>query len=157
MEENTNNEEVIVDETNGQEGVNETAEPADSSVAENTSVISDEPTEEQLAFQAKVEALGLEKGDVVVFRNGEIGRIDATSFELKEMIYRIYVKFGVSIATLDENLVSMNGDKRYDVQKILSSDFTTVKKEIEFTEVVLTKEEAEAKLSEAEGQTVIIE
>ena len=154
MEEN--NEEVIVDETNGETGVYEEAAPAESSVGEATTV-NNEPTEEQLAFQDKVEALELEKGDVVIFRNGEIGKIDATSFVMRDLYYRVYVKFGMATLTFDDNLINLNGDKKYDIQKILSSDFTKVKKEIEFTEVILTKEEAEAKLSETEGQTIIIE
>ena len=115
------------------------------------------PTEEQLAFQAKIEALGFEKNDVVLFRNGEIGRIDASDFIFYDMIYRIYVKIGDVMVTLNEELIDMSGNKKHDAQKILSSDFTKVKKEVVFTEIVLTKEEAEAKLSEAEGQVIIIE
>ena len=152
MEEN--NEEVIIDETLNHDEVIE--EPIIEENIETPSIVNT-PTEEQLAFQAKVEALGIEKGDVVLFRNSEIGRVDATNFISYDMVYRIYVKIGDVLVTLNEELIDVSGNKKHDAQKILSSDFTAVKKEIEFTEIVLTKEEAEAKLSQTEGQTIIID
>lgn len=120
-----------------------------------------EPTPEQLAFKevvAEMEKLNLNTGDTVCFRNGEIGRIDAFDINETDLMYRIYVKITDDvIITLNEELKNTDGNANYDVTKILSQDFTSIKTEIELSNLVLTKEQAQEELTTLKGQTVVIE
>lgn len=120
-----------------------------------------EPTEEQIAFKevlSSMEKLGLSIGDTVCFRNGEIGRIDNFYIDEQEMMYRIYVKITDTVMiTLNEDLKNTDGNVNYEVTKILSKDFTSVKTEKELSELVLTKEQAQEELTSLKGQAVVIE
>lgn len=119
-----------------------------------------EKTAEQIAFEElinELEQLNLEKNDIVFFRNGVIGKIDATSINNEELMYRLYVKVTDDmIVTLNENFKNTDNNKNYDVDKILGSDFNT-KVTIPLEDLVLTKEQAQEELTNLKGQTVVIE
>lgn len=124
-------------------------------------VESNEPTPEQIAFDElleKMNELQLEKDDIVIFYNNQIGRIDGIFISKEDLMYRIYVKVtNDKIITLNELFKDMTGDINYNAVKIISKDFTNTKVEIEIEEIVLTKEQAQEELSSLKGQTVIIE
>lgn len=105
---------------------------------------------------AEIDKLQLEKGDIVVFRNGEIGKINSFNINNTDMIYNFYVKVGNMEVVIGPKLKEVTEDKNYDIIKIVSKDFTSIKKEIEVKPIIITKEEAEKQLSEAQGETVII-
>lgn len=119
-----------------------------------------EKTAEQIAFEKlinELEQLNLEKNDIVFFRNGVIGKIDAISINNEELMYRLYVKVTDDmIVTLNENFKNTDNNKNYDVDKILGSDFNT-KVTIPLEDLVLTKEQAQEELTNLKGQTVVIE
>lgn len=119
-----------------------------------------EKTAEQIAFEElinELEQLNLEKNDIVFFRNGVIGKIDAISINNEELMYRLYVKVTDDmIVTLNENFKNTDNNKNYDVDKILGSDFNT-KVTIPLEDLVLTKEQAQEELTNLKGQTVVIE
>lgn len=127
---------------------------------ENT-ITPSEPTAEQIAFDKKVkelETIGLEKNDIVIFRNNDIGRIDSININKEDLQYRIYVKVTKDIIiTLNENFKNTDNILNYDVIRIISPDFTKVKLEIEMKETVLTKEQAQNELTNLKGETIIIE
>ncbi len=120
-----------------------------------------EPTveqEEYLKLQAKMQKLGVVPEDVIVFRNGEIGRVHSIMDSIEETMYRVYVKVTeYMFITLNEDFMNIETDRGYDVVKILSSDFTKTKLERELENLVLTKEEAQEELSVLKGAKVIIE
>ena len=130
-------------------------------IVEEEEIKEPEPTPEQLAFRelvASLAELNLEKDDIVIFNNKEIGRIDSISINEEDLMYRIYVKVTDNlIITLDENFKNLNDNKGYDATKILSKDFINIKVEIEIENLILTIEEAQEELSKIKGQTVIIE
>ena len=105
---------------------------------------------------AEMDKLQLEKGDIIVFRNGEIGKISSFNINNTDMIYNFYVKVGNMEVVIGPKLKEVTEDKNYDIIKIVSKDFTNIKKEIEVKPIIITKEEAEKQLSEAQGETVII-
>ena len=119
------------------------------------------PTPEQIAFDELVEKMGelqLEKDDIVIFYNNQIGRIDGIFISKEDLMYRIYVKVtNDMIITLNELFKDMTGDVNYNAVKVISKDFTNTKVEVEIEEIVLTKEQAQEELSSLKGQTVIIE
>lgn len=119
-----------------------------------------EKTEQQIAFEElinKLSELNLEKDDIVFFRNGVIGKIDAISINNEELMYRIYVKITEDIIfTLDENFKNTDNNRNYDVEKILGADFN-VKLTVDLEDLVLTKEQAQQELTNLKGQTVVIE
>lgn len=126
-----------------------------------TDIETQEPSEEQKAFDKLVlemEQLNLEKDDVVVFRNGMLGRIDAISIDKDNLMYRIYVKLADTlIITLNEHFENMEENSNYNVDKIISKDFTNVKVEVKLDDLILTKEQAQEELTNLKGQNVIIE
>lgn len=128
---------------------------------QSTDIETQEPSEEQKAFDKLVlemEQLNLEKDDVVVFRNGMLGRIDAISIDKNNLMYRIYVKLADTlIVTLNEHFENMEENSNYNVDKIISKDFTNVKVEVKLDDLVLTKEQAQEELTNLKGQNVIIE
>lgn len=114
--------------------------------------------EEYLKLQAKMQKLGVVPEDVVVFRNGEIGRVHSIMDSIEETMYRVYVKVTeYMFITLNEDFMNVETDRGYDVVKILSKDFTKTKLERELENLVLTKEEAQEELSVLKGAKVIIE
>lgn len=119
-----------------------------------------EKTEQQIAFEELVNELSelnLEKDDIVFFRNGVIGKIDAISINNEELMYRIYVKVTEDIIfTLDENFKNTDNNRNYDVDKILGADFN-IKLTVDLEDLVLTKEQAQQELTNLKGQTVVIE
>lgn len=119
-----------------------------------------EKTEQQIAFEElinELSELNLEKDDIVFFRNGVIGKIDAISINNEELMYRIYVKVTEDIIfTLDENFKNTDNNRNYDVDKILGADFN-VKLTVYLEDLVLTKEQAQQELTNLKGQTVVIE
>lgn len=119
-----------------------------------------EKTEQQIAFEElinELSELNLEKDDIVFFRNGVIGKIDAISINNEELMYRIYVKVTEDIIfTLDENFKNTDNNRNYDVEKILGADFN-VKLTVDLEDLVLTKEQAQQELTNLKGQTVVIE
>ena len=116
---------------------------------------------EQIIFNKLISdmtGLELEKDDIVIFRNNSLGRIDGIFIDTQDLIYRIYVKITNDIiVTLDENFKNTENDVNYDAVRIISSDFTKTKKEIELEDLVLTKEQAQEELSNLKGQNIIIE
>lgn len=128
---------------------------------QSTDIETQEPSEEQKAFDKLVlemEQLNLEKDDVVVFRNGMLGRIDAISIDKDNLMYRIYVKLADTlIITLNEHFENMEENSNYNVDKIISKDFTNIKVEVKLDDLVLTKEQAQEELTNLKGQNVIIE
>lgn len=116
---------------------------------------------EQIIFNKLISdmtGLELEKDDIVIFRNNNLGRIDGIFIDTQDLIYRIYVKITNNvIVTLDENFKNTENDVNYDAVRIISSDFTKTKKEIELEDLVLTKEQAQEELSNLKGQNIIIE
>ena len=128
---------------------------------QSTDIETQEPSEEQKAFDKLVlgmEQLNLEKDDVVVFRNGMLGRIDAISIDKDNLMYRIYVKLADTlIVTLNEHFENMEENSNYNVDKIISKDFTNVKVEVKLDDLILTKEQAQEELTNLKGQNVIIE
>lgn len=130
-------------------------------ITEQTStVIETTPSEEQREFSemvAQMAELNLEIDDVVIFRNNALGRISAIQVSELSMIYRIYVKVGDSIITLNEEFKNLSDNIGYDVKKIMSHDFTNEKVEIELNEVIISKTEAQRQLSEVTGKNIIIE
>lgn len=116
---------------------------------------------EQIIFNKLISdmtGLELEKDDIVIFRNNSLGRIDGIFIDTQDLIYRIYVKITNNIiVTLDENFKNTENDVNYDAVRIISSDFTKTKKEIELEDLVLTKEQAQEELSNLKGQNIIIE
>lgn len=119
-----------------------------------------EKTEQQIAFEEllnELSELNLEKDDIVFFRNGVIGKIDAISINNEELMYRIYVKVTEDmIFTLDENFKNTDNNRNYDVDKILGADFN-IKLTVDLEDLVLTKEQAQQELTNLKGQTVVIE
>lgn len=119
-----------------------------------------EKTEQQIAFEEllnELSELNLEKDDIVFFRNGVIGKIDAISINNEELMYRIYVKVTEDIIfTLDENFKNTDNNRNYDVDKILGADFN-IKLTVDLEDLVLTKEQAQQELTNLKGQTVVIE
>ena len=130
-------------------------------ITEQTStVIETTPSEEQRKFSemvAQMAELNLEVDDVVIFRNNALGRISTIQISELSMIYRIYVKVGDSIITLNEEFKNLSDNIGYDVKKIMSHDFTNEKVEIELNEVIVSKTEAQRQLSEITGKNIIIE
>ena len=130
-------------------------------ITEQTStVIETTPSEEQRKFSemvAQMAELNLEVDDVVIFRNNALGRISTIQISELSMIYRIYVKVGDSIITLNEEFKNLSDNIGYDVKKIMSHDFTNEKVEIELNEVIISKTEAQRQLSEVTGKNIIIE
>lgn len=128
---------------------------------QSTDIETQEPSEEQKAFDKLVlemEQLNLEKDDVVVFRNGMLGRIDAISIDKDNLMYRIYVKLADTlIITLNEHFENMEENSNYNVDKIISKDFTNIKVEVKLDNLILTKEQAQEELTNLKGQNVIIE
>lgn len=116
---------------------------------------------EQIVFNKLISdmtGLELEKDDIVIFRNNNLGRIDGVFIDTQDLIYRIYVKITNNvIITLDENFKNTENDVNYDAVRIISKDFTKTKKEIELEDLVLTKEQAQEELSNLKGQNIIIE
>lgn len=162
QEENTNIEAIEENlKTNTIEENNAEIIEEETIVEEEEEIKEPEPTPEQLAFRelvASLAELNLEKDDIVIFNNKEIGRIDSISINEEDLMYRIYVKVTDNlIITLDENFKNLNDNKGYDATKILSKDFINIKVEIEIENLILTIEEAQEELSKIKGQTVIIE
>lgn len=116
---------------------------------------------EQIVFNKLISdmtGLELEKDDIVIFRNNNLGRIDGVFIDTQDLIYRIYVKITNNvIITLDENFKNTENDVNYDAVRIISKDFTKTKKEIKLEDLVLTKEQAQEELSNLKGQNIIIE
>ena len=88
-------------------------------------VESNEPTPEQIAFDElleKMNELQLEKDDIVIFYNNQIGRIDGIFISKEDLMYRIYVKVtNDKIITLNELFKDMTGDINYNAVKILKN------------------------------------
>lgn len=163
MEENINAEEIV--DTNVVEELPNTELPTEETppveeTPPSEPILPDEPSQEQLDFEARmaeIDELNLEKDDIVILRNGDIGRIDAISKNEEERQFRIYVKITDNLLiTIDDNFKSISNGLIYDVGKIISKDFTNTKLEVALTETIITKEEAEDELSTIKGETVII-
>ena len=89
--------------------------------------------------------LNLGKNDTVLFQNGLIGKISNILIDKETLQYRIYVQLSENcIVILNENFKNIiNDDPGYNVRKIVGSNFTNVKLQMEPKNIILTAKQAQ--------------
>ena len=81
----------------------------------------------------------------MLFQNGLIGKISNILIDKETLQYRIYVQLSENcIVILNENFKNIiNDDPGYNVRKIVGSNFTNVKLQMEPKNIILTAKQAQ--------------